>query len=392
MKKLFKGSFILCMFMGLIILSSCLKSVEEDNDQDSLLMHLSGEALIDDNLIHWHGRQHHDEVNNRVYFYHTASGFTVTFQGTELKAKFYATNTNNPNRRPYFTIMLDGKEAEKGDLIYFENETEDIYLAKDLSDTTHTLTFLKRSEAQDALTSLISLSTDGYFKSPNTYYDMNLLFLGGSGISGNGVFGSPFESRNTENSSSLHAFGYKTAEQLNADFQFVAGSGWGLKWGFNETNQNGLINIRTAFDKIGIDDTKNLIPIDYNHQSFIPDVIVINLGGNDYNAHIKHLSNEAQKEAEEIFQAAVIELLNHLNTLYPNAYIYWTHTGSINGGLASVVMSDLDPLRTFVEPLIIYSPGSFGDSKGANNHAGETTHERNAALLVTAIKQQFEED
>ncbi len=93
--------------------------------------------------------------------------------------------------------------------------------------------------------------------------------------------------------------------------------------------------------------------------------------------------------AEEAFQAAVVELVTHLHTLYPSTYIYWTHTGSINGRLASMVLSDLDPLRQFVEVVEIYSPGSNNDPIGSGNHASEITHQRNANILITKINKRL---
>lgn len=392
MNAFIKKAMLLTLAILLSALYACSPSGEGDDDPSTDPGDtLEQETLTDESKVHWHGRTHYDGEDESVYFYHTASGFTVTFEGTQLKAVLQSSNTTDPDTFPYFSVMVDGEAVDEGRVMHLDASSEERMLVEGLDEGVHTVTFLKRSEAQDALTALESLTTDGAFKTPDTDHDLNMLFLGGSGIAGNGVFGSPGEARTTENSSSLHAFAYKAARKLNSDFEFVAGSGWGLKWGFNETNDDGEVNIRTAFDVVGIDDTEALVPIDYDHEAFIPDFIVVNLGGNDYNAHIRDLSGAALADAEETFQDAVIEMINHLHTLYPDAHIYWTHTGSINGGLASVVISDLDPLRSFVEPFEIYSAGSFDDPKGSGNHAGEETHERNADLIAEEIEAHLSE-
>lgn len=376
---------IILLALSSLVLAACQK----DNIEEDELALLEGINLTNQEYIKWLGRVNYDTEEETQYFYHTASGFSVSFLGTSLEITIHATNASNPSLRPYFSVLINEQSVDQGSVFSLTQETTTLTIAQDLEYGVHTITFLKRSEARDSLTSISRIKTDGIFLPPQASFDMNILILGGSGISGNGVFGGPNIPRTTLNSSSLHAFGYKVADEMNASVQFVASSGWGLKWGYNPTNDNGKVNIRTAFDKIGINDQQELVDIDFDYQSFIPDIIIINLGGNDYNAFIGTLSGEAKTIAEGEFQDAVIEFVTTLNTLYPNAYIYWTHTNSINGILAATVLSDLDPLRTFVEAVVIESPGSNNNLLGSGNHANEVTHKRNANILIEKINERF---
>ena len=378
------------ILLGLLFGCS-INSEDKDNNQPDLMNRLSNETLIDTDYIHWIGRTHYNSDEQKQYFYHTAGGFEVTFEGTYLKVIIHATNTDSENLRPYFSVLLNNQTPQEGQVISLTEETSEIVLIDHLPEGVHTIKFLKRSEARDSITAISVIETDGQFHTQNSTAQYNILFLGGSGMSGNGVFGQQGVSRTTENSSSLHAFAYKIAEELDANYQFVASSGWGLKWGYNPTNNDGQINIRSAFDKVGIDDQQNLIDIDFDHLSFIPDFIVINLGGNDFSAHVLNLTGEERSDAEKEFQDAVLEIIVYLNALYPSAVIYWTHTGSINGNLAATVISDLDPLRIYVEAVVIYSPGDNNDPIGSGNHAREITHERNAQLLITKINERIED-
>lgn len=376
---------VACFLMFLV---ACTNQNENDIDNQSKTT-LRQESLTDTSFIHWHGRIHYDDDEEAVFFYHTASGFTITFNGTQLKATLLTSSILDQENPPYLCVMIDDESPNECTSIILDELNDEYILADGLESGLHTVTLLKKSESQDALTSLKSLETDGVFVLPSVDFESNILFIGGSGISGNGVFGSIYENRTTENSSSIHAFGYKVADHLNADFQYVAGSGWGLKWGFNETNNDGEVNIRTAFDVVGINQFEELIQIEYNPNLFIPDFIVINIGGNDYNSHIRYFTGKAYTDAEEIFRNSVIEMINHLHTLYPNAYIIWTHTGSLNGAIASGAISDLDPLGRYIESLEIYSSGSFNDPKGSGNHASEITHARNAEIIIEAIEEKI---
>ncbi len=384
MKKI---SIVSIMMLSLLFVFGC---DTQTTPSEKAMTKLSARDLKDDYVL-WHGRTHYNTETEHMYFYHTASGFTVTFEGTALTIDIHATNTENLALRPCFSVLINDQMVDEGYVIALESPSSTITLIDDLDYGIHTVQLIKRSEARDSMTSITRIETDGTFLPTYNTFDMNILVLGASGVSGNGVFGSLGTPRTTENSSSLHAFPYKTASALNADIAYVASSGWGLKWGFNPTNENGTVNIRSAFEKVGIDDNQMLVDINYDFHDFIPDFIIINLGGNDYNAHISTLSGEARLSAEQSFQEAVIECVTTLNALYPNAVIFWTHTSSNNGLLASTVLSDLDPTRTFVETITIHSPGAFGDPVGSGNHASQITHQRNAALIIERIQARLQD-
>jgi hypothetical protein len=347
---------------------------------------LASNRLTDPDLIRWLGRTHFVSNEDKQYFYHTGTGFSIRFYGTSLTIEIHATNTDSSSKRPYFIVSLDDEIAPEGKVVYLTEATTSLTLVEGLEVGEHVITFLKRSEPIDSTTAISSIETDGYFLSPPPASLINVLILGGSGISGHGNLGIPNTARTTANSDSTQAFGYLTARALQAEFQFVAASGWGLKWGHNPSNRNGTVNIRTAFNTIGIQTNEELVDIPFDTQSFIPTYIIVNLGGNDFDAHIANLEGAAIGLAKAEFRAAVAEFVTTLHALYPQAIILWTHTGSQNGVEADAAIGDVDPRHTYVHVVVIPKVGSDGDLEGAAGHASVKTHQRTAIELVEFIQ------
>ncbi|TVP94309.1 MAG: hypothetical protein EA374_07135 [Acholeplasmatales bacterium] len=358
--------------------------------QDDAIRLLEGAALDTSEHVLWLGRSYYDDATSTRHITHATGGFSVTFSGTRLTMTMVATQTHDTSRRPYFTVVINDPSLDEGRVFSLDTPTSTVVLAEGLPEGTHTVTLYKRSESQDATTALKQLETDGTFLKPARTHALNILALGGSGMSGNGVFGAAGIARTTENSSALHAFAFQTALALDAHMHLVAGSGFGLKWGYNPGGQTGTVNIRNAFDVMGINEDRSLSLKPFAPMAFIPDVILFNLGGNDFSAYVLTRSGQERLDAEDAFQEAVIEIITTMRTLYPEAIMFWTHTGSLNGTLAANVIADLDPLKTFIEVVVIHSPGAFGDPVGSGNHAGEQTHARNAALLVERMRDRLD--
>jgi len=183
----------------------------------------------------------------------------------------------------------------------------------------------------------------------------------------------------------LHAFGYLTAAHFNGSYEFVANSGWGLAFGYND--RTGEDNIAKAYDYIGIDSDQQIIDIPYDHFKQ-PDFIIINIGGNDYTAVINRLTGLEKSEKIQEFKTAVANFIFKLRTDAPTAHILWTMTeGSLNGTAANEVISQLgENDKSFIHMVIIKQVGDDGDLAGADNHASYITHQKSAQLLINFIE------
>jgi len=391
--KFWTGLFLLSLFVFSLVACNQISS-QTTTSTDSLtsssipeVQVLSEDSLENTDYVRWIGRTSYDDVTKKMNFYYTGTGFTVTFFGTSLSISIDASNTSSSSRRPYFTMSLDEQVAPEGTVFYLTKAPTDLTLVEGLEEGIHTVTFLKRSEPTDSETAITNIETDGFFLSPTEASNMKFLIIGGSGISGHGNLGTAGQARTTANSDSLQAFGYLTAKAFDGDFQFVSASGWGLVWGYNSSNRNGTVSIRDAFDKVGIGDNQELIDIDYDPTLYVPDYIIVNIGGNDFDSYISHLEGADLISAKAIFRAAVTEFCSTLHELYPNAYILWTHTGSQNGTEASAAIGDLDPKHRYTRVFEIKQVGEDGDPVGADGHAGLITHQKNADICVAIIQE-----
>ena len=352
---------------------------------------LTGTQLHSPAFVKWHGRAEYKAADGgAVFFYHTASGFEVSFVGTKLEAALTTDNTDDPAEFAKIAVAVDGEALPlEGRVFTLRQAVEKVTFAEGLPRGAHTLRALKRSEPEDSANAVISIRTDGHFTAPPAAAAVKVACVGGSGISGHGSIGAAGQARTTDNSSSLHGFGYLTARMLGADVQFVSASGWGLKYGYNQTAATrGTANLSAAFDTVGIGRDRQIIAARVDHAQFIPDIVIVNAGGNDYNSYINGLSGAAQSAAITAFQQEVAAFCTRLIALNPNVLILWTYTANArNGAAALAAINALPPaLNARILPTTIAQVGDYGDPVGANNHASLQTHIRISAALAAAIE------
>lgn len=366
--------------MILLVLGGCSQTVITEEPTEEFIKLLEKEDL-NSQYIEWYGR--HVDLNDRVYFYHTATGFKIDFHGRVLNITMHLEFKNNDI---YYSVGKDGEDLLTSD-VFVQSEERSVLSIEFDTYGDHSVEVVKRSEPEDGITSIESFETNGYFKEvTQSENQLHFLIMGASGISGHGALGSPGQPRSTMNSSSLHSFGYLTAKAFDGTFEFVANSGWGLKFGYNDLT--GEDNIAKAYEFKGINQDQGIIYIEDEHEK-VPDFIIINLGGNDYTAVINKLSGFEKTEKILEFKGAVAQFILKLREDAPNAHILWTMTeGSQNGKAASEVFSQLDESdKAYVHMVIIKQVGDDGDLAGANNHASYITHQKSAQSLIDVINE-----
>jgi len=372
----------LLIALMIVVLSGCNPKTQTDpiiDDLDKVTL-LEKEDLMRD-YIDWYGRHYYMDDTEEVNFHYTATGFKVDFTGSAVNITL---NLSHKDNNIYFSLAKDGESLLDCDVIILSESTQTFTVSFD-EYTDHTIEIVKRSEPEDGITSLVSVETNGTFNLVEKTEDIpHFLLIGASGISGHGSLGTQGQSRTTANSSSLHSFGYLSAKEFNGSFEFVSSSGWGLLYGFND--KTGAINITSAYESMGIDTSRNIIDVLYNHE-VIPNVIIVNIGGNDYSSVINKLSGFDKEDKNQEFKTAVIDFIKILREDAPNAHIFWTMTsGSLNGSAATSVINLLsEEDRSFVHIVVIKGVGDDGTPIGANNHCSYETHQLSAQILVDEI-------
>lgn len=333
--------------------------------------------------VKWEGRYAYsaqsEEEDAKVTVYHSATGFTVDFTGTELYVEFESTiSGNSKNHYPYFNVAVDNEILPTVSLertFKLSGGKEKICIVSGLSNSRHTVKCLKMSEPYDATVSILSFETDGSFHKRDLDYDngsLRFMFVCASGGSGHGALGTS-GSRTTENSSALHSFNYLTARMFGADVQYVGNSGWGVAYPTGKS-------VSKVLDYTGITTSNNVsgaktTPV-WDHSKWVPDVIIFNIGGNDTpdgNFNVTTYNKE------------VVDMVKKLHVLYPNAYMIWTHTNSKAGNYAMGALTDAGVVKAgYLKEVVIPKVGADGTT-GANGHNSLQTHITTAQIIADAL-------
>lgn len=382
-----KNKFLL--ILGTILLSSTFTSctnhpdISNSTSENNMtnINEITGISLENKelNLVKWEGRYAYKKELGMMMLYHTATGFTVDFYGTELKAAFYHDEDLNgtPSKDIYYDVKLDDEtlpNINNRRIKLPKNDIEsNITLVKDLENGHHTVTVLKMNEGNDSFTGIKKIQTDGYFlkrDEPKDNKKPKILAINASYGSGYGslayseVSGTEFK-KTTSNSSSLHAFQYLTARRLDADIQFVATSGWGITYPASRS-------ISKIIDNVGVTPTNNVEGSNqtgtWNKDNYVPDIISFHIGGND---------EDSSQFNEEGYKTGVLELVNKLHTYYPNAKMLWNHTNSKAGKFAIEAIKEAGIIQQgYLKQCIIpgIGKGDTGNGTyGASNHASLKT-------------------
>lgn len=282
-------------------------------------------------VFEFHGRHYKDENLNAEFFNFSNSGFEVTFTGTTLEGYFFASNASSDEYRPYLGVCVDGdlkpENATPIQLTSKVNSNADgskggysihphIVLAHDLPHGKHTVRVYKRSECPFSKVAIKSVSTDGEINQcEKQNFPLKMEFFGDSVTCGYGVEASDFyENFSTRTENSMKSFANYAANYLNADVSLVSVGGYPIyrsKYSLN----NKPDNIPDMFSLASMD-WNTIKPVTWDNLTYIPDVVVIALGGNDgsyledfkegsgqYNLAVKHYKERYISFIDTILEA-----------------------------------------------------------------------------------------
>ncbi len=343
----------------------------------------SGRDMLDSLYVKWNGRTLFNETKQLNMVYHSASGFEVRFKGESVTTRLYATNYTNGSTRPYVVIVVD-EDFENMRRVALTAQYTDLVLVEGiLDDAIHKVTLYKSTESTDSHIGVEKISTTGEFIQDIDLKERKIEFIAASSSTGYGdLAASSSVTKTSENSDCMQAFSGITARMLNADFSIYAASGWGVK---ASSWTNSGENLFDAYKKYDFRGEGKEVP--YVYSSFIPDVIVINLGTNDY-SYINAGSTEAIKHQRLIdFKEQYSAFLEFLHDIYPNCHIVILH-GVMNEAkeITESTIQIYEGLKNKIENLSIIKIN--GDGKGSNSHPSLASHQNIAEKLVAHIKEQ----
>lgn len=295
----------------------------------------------------------------------SASTIYAKFYGNSVSAKLKSFGDN------YFLIVIDGKVVINS-LKLSEGEEKTFLLASELILGEHEVSIIVRTEFYLGTAQFLGFYFDkGKIQPPTDPLKRRIEIVGDSISCG---FGNEAENRDIEYSpkydNSYLAYGSIAARDLEAEHIIVARSGFGLIRSYDGNKSNILPDI---YSRILPDDD-----ITWKFESFIPQVVVINLGTNDFSSGFI--------PSREEFTLAYINLVNKIHKNYKNSKIICAIGPVIDGNALEVIRDyiknyvvnkldkDIDINNKWLY-FLEFDHQVESDGYGINGHPSLRTHE-----------------
>ena len=240
----------------------------------------------DETYVNFYGRTYYDSAKKSVMFPYGAAGFEVKFYGTALYANMSA--VINGAYSPWVQVLVDGENVPDDDLQakkfnLTKTTDNEVTLVSGLTEGVHTVKVLKRSAYARGTTLMdeaglksVKTNNGGYILSPDKKPELKIDLYGDS-ISC--AYGNLAETYNeggmtSKNTNALLGYHYLAAQELGAQINIQAHSGWGVYVNTSGTTDWG--QWYNNFEKLAYGKTAK-----WDFSRYQADVVVVNLGTND---------------------------------------------------------------------------------------------------------------
>ena len=286
---------ILCGIAASMLLTGCAAndgtgSSGEENSQSVQTEEKTGQMErtyeAEEQYVKMLGRTHSE--NGILWLAHSASGVEFTMKGTKCSVKIIGDSMiSAEDNQARFVAYVDG-ERVVDEMITQSEVTYDVFSYEEEKEVTVRL--MKISEAANSILGIDEIAvTSEEDIAPTAEKELKIEFIGDSITCGYGV---DDEDRNhhfsTKTEDATKAYAYKTAELLDADYSLVSYSGHGTISGYTTQGKKvAAQQLPVKYDRFAISsgnapDGFSAAGIDWDFRKFVPDIIVINLGTNDY--------------------------------------------------------------------------------------------------------------
>lgn len=333
--------------------------------------------------VKYTGRNYYDGKTAWLVQSGSAVEFIVNAKSAEVTITGDYSVNNDEKYRPRYAVIVDG-EIIFDDIM--SEKTKTVKLFEGETSRTADVKIIHLSEANNGtvgVSEIKTVSDSPVPVVPAEKKDLKIEFIGDSITCAYGVEGkSASDQFTTATENFMKSYAYLTAEKMGADYSAVSYSGHGIVSGYsNDGNRN----------------TDNLVPPYYRNCGNLSDyakpwdfttdpndVVVINLGTNDYS----YVSKDFDARSQE-FVDGYAEFLETVRECNPDAHIICTM--GIMGGqemytLIEQAVSDFtektgdEKITAFKSPM-----QNMADGYGADYHPSEITQQKNAYILADKI-------
>ncbi len=354
-------------------------------------------------LVKVHGRTKKGE---RPTLFWTGSGIELNVKASQLSLVLEASYNTYEQ---YVTILVNGAMVSR---VCLTKGTHEIAVLRNMNRETVYNVRLIRDVLPPAgdwnnYIDVVDILTDGELL-PVEERPHKLVFIGDSITCGEGCMGA----KQDMDWVSMYFSGYQnytymTAEAVDAEYQVVAQSGWGIHSGWDN-------NVRTAVPKYytkvcgwltGDEIEKRGALEEYDFSEFVPDVVVLNLGTNDASAfdqpawvepdtgiaykQEKREDGTYEEASKKRFADDAIAFLKTLREKHPTAHILWVY-GMLGTPLEPVMKETLEAYKEQTGDTncsYLQLPDTTDETVGSRMHPGYLSHLAASKVLVPRIKE-----
>ena len=361
---------VLCLF-----LCSCKADKPSDSNQSNqssdiyteIRDRLPKDMALSDKTVEFIGR--FKKSGDMYDFGWSGSTIRAGFIGTSIGIKLDILSINSTDGdKDYFKYSVDGGEYKT---LIISDAVQTYTLAENLTDSYHYVEIIKLTEGHCSSSTFFGFDyKDGVAAPAPANKERRIEFIGDSITAGYGNMGSPETKKFfLSEEDATNTYGYLTAKQLNAEVTIVGMSGAGIV----QDSGGGAPSAPVYWDTYSSKHQSDK----YDFSSPAPDVVVVNLGTNDYG--IK----------PEVFAPAYKTFIKNVRAKYPNAFILCTigSMASMHYNTIAETVSELNSegdsnissyeiLVSVAEPYMC----------GANYHPSALCHKEMANEIAYVIK------
>lgn len=242
------------------------------------------------------------------------------------------------------------------------------------------------AESVVGINSIKAASKDGIRPLPEK--DLKIEFIGDSITCGVGVDDAVTGIYQTASVNSTKTYAYKVAQAFDADYSFFAYSGYGVISGYTSSGKkNTRQTIPPIYETYGtsmgkLAETLDPSGLSWDFSAWQPDLVVINLGTNDY-------SYAKTEETKAEFIEGYAEFLKQVRKNNPDAPILCT-LGLGGTGLYLRIVKAVEQYTAETGDTSVYclklSTIQEGDGTGVQGHPLEVSHERAAGEIISELE------
>ena len=327
----------------------------------------------------------HVFVGNTLYLSFSASSVEFEFEGAFISARIRTDFAGDEINEGYAGAFVDGEFVKKIRLYKPEGEYE--IFRSDVPKKA-VIRLMRFSETNFGKVGIISFTTDGDIR-PTKEKLRKIEVIGDSISCGHGMEGQTLDPFKTETENPSKAYPMLLSKMLDADLSLVSWSGNGIVSHYippenpveYEKNEPLMPEVYLYDDIAGYKFQGLDKPTKYDFNSFLPDIVVMNLGTNDQS----YTLGDPEKIA--YFGRELKKFLKFIREKRKNALIICAY-GVMGQDLAEEenrVIAELNDKKTLFLKLNTQSVEE--DGTGSNWHPNAVTHKKMADQIYAVIKE-----